>query len=312
MSQAGFTPRPDPEVEITADLVRDLLSDQHPDLAGEELRFVDDGWDNVVFRLGRELAVRLPRRASAHALLLNELRWLPFLAPRLPVSVPVPVRRGKPGAGYPYHWAIVPWFQGSSAALIPALERDGYALELAGFFKALHVPSPADAPVNPVRGVPLCDRDAVVRARLRDPDLPEAAALLDLWDVGLRTALHRGPRLWLHGDPHPHNVVVDIDALRDPQRPGVGLRAVIDLGDVTSGDPASDLGVAWLHFTAEGRKIFREHLAGHALYSPGTWDRARGWAVNYASIMVQLPESDPLHAVGAHGIEQLMIDAQTP
>ena len=106
-------PRPDADVGIDPELVRALLSAQHPDLAGLELRFVDDGWDNAVYRLGPDLAVRLPRRAGAHSLLLNELRWLPFLAPRLPVPIPVPVRGGKPGEGYPYHWAIMPWFEGS-------------------------------------------------------------------------------------------------------------------------------------------------------------------------------------------------------
>lgn len=302
---AAHRPEPKPVADVAIDpqLVRSLLHAQHPELAELELSFVDDGWDNAVYRLGGDLAVRLPRRSSAHVLLLNELRWLPFLAPRLPVPIPVPVHRGRPGEGFPYHWAVLPWFEGSGAATVAPSVRDAYAAQLAAFFRALHVPAPADAPKNPVRGVPLGERDEAVRGRLAVSSVPEREALLGLWDGSLNAGTHRGPRLWLHGDPHPHNVVVG-EGAEDWRG---GLRAVVDFGDMTAGDPASDLAVAWLHFTENGRDAFREQLAGHALYSPGTWERARGWAVNYASLMFALPQSDPLHAVGAHGIEQLLL-----
>ncbi|MFF5793602.1 aminoglycoside phosphotransferase family protein [Paeniglutamicibacter sp. NPDC012692] len=299
-------PKPDADVDTGPELVRALLSAQHPELAGLELGFADDGWDNAVYRLGPDLAVRLPRRASAHALLLNELRWLPFLAPRLPAPIPVPVHGGKPAEGYPYHWAIMPWFEGASAATLPAPERDRYAVGLAAFFRALHVPAPSDAPRNAVRGVPLKDRDATVRGRLEESGLADRDALIALWDAGIGAAEHRGPRLWVHGDPHPHNVIVGPGD--GAGQAGTGLRAVIDFGDLTAGDPACDLAVAWLHFTGAGREAFRGALARHALYSPGTWVRARAWAVNYSSLMAALPESDPLHAVGVHGIGQLLRD----
>ncbi|GAA1499017.1 aminoglycoside phosphotransferase family protein [Paeniglutamicibacter kerguelensis] len=301
-------PKPDADVGIDEELVRALLSARHPDLAGRGLGFVDDGWDNAVYRLGPDLAVRLPRRAGANSLLLNELRWLPFLAPRLPVPIPVPVRGGKPGEGYPYHWAIMPWFEGRSAATVSPQERDGYAVRLAAFFRALHVPAPADAPKNPVRGVPLKGRDATVRGRLEASVLEARDGLLALWDEGIAAAEHRGPRLWVHGDPHPHNVVVGPGDQDGAGHAPIGLRAVIDFGDLTAGDPASDLAVCWLHFTDAGREAFRGALADHALYSPGTWVRARAWAVNYASLMAALPEADPLHAVGVHGIGQLLRD----
>jgi aminoglycoside phosphotransferase (APT) family kinase protein len=299
------TPVPDADVAVDPALVRALLCAQHPDLARLELRFADDGWDNVIYRLGDELAVRLPRRDVAHALLLNEVRWLPFLAPRLPLPVPVPLHRGRPGEGYPYHWAVVPWLPGSSAAFVGAQVRDGYAGELAAFFRALHVPAPADAPRNPVRGVPLRDRDAALRGRLEAVEEPERAALLAIWERGIAEVLHAGPRLWLHGDPHPHNMLV-LDAA-DTGKSRLG--AVIDFGDMTAGDPASDLAVAWLHFSAPGRAEFRRQLEGHGLYSPGTWVRARAWAVNYAVLMAGLPVGDPLHGVGVHGVGQLLAKA---
>ena len=308
----GAGPKPAADVEIGPELVRALLRAQHPELAGLDPVFADDGWDNAVYRLGEDLAVRLPRRAAAHALLLNEVRWLPFLAPRLPVRVPVPLHRGRPGEGYPYHWAVVPWFDGVSAARVPPGERDTYAPELAAFFRALHVPAPADAPLNPVRGVPLSERDAAVRGRLPDAGAVDGNGLQALWEAGLGAPQHLGPRVWIHGDPHPHNVVVGPEMPGGPGnqaaagKTGIVLRAAIDFGDLGAGDPASDLAVAWLHFTEAGRTAFRDALAHHAFYSPGTWERARAWAVNYVTLMAALPEGDPLHAVGVHGIEQLL------
>ncbi|MFL4476288.1 aminoglycoside phosphotransferase family protein [Paeniglutamicibacter sp. MACA_103] len=314
------TPRPAADVGVDPELVGALVRAQFPELAHLEPGFADDGWDNVIYRLGPELAVRLPRRDVAHALLLNEVRWLPFLAPRLPLPVPVPLHRGKPGEGYPYHWVIVPWLAGTSAAAVPAEARDHYAPALAAFFRALHVPAPADAPRNAVRGVPLRDRDEAVRARLQAVAKPERGALLALWEEGLAEVGHTGPRLWLHGDPHPHNMLVYDDAddaehggkpemREDAAHPAARLCAVIDFGDLTAGDPASDLAVAWLHFTPRGRAEFRERLAGNGLYSPGTWVRARAWAANYAVLMAGLPPGDPLHGVGVHGIEQLLAES---
>ena len=92
-------PMPAAEVEITADLVRRLLAGQHPDLAGLPVRPLASGWDNSLFRLGDELVARLPRRALGASILVNEQRWLPSLASRLPLPVPVPVRTGVPGEG---------------------------------------------------------------------------------------------------------------------------------------------------------------------------------------------------------------------
>lgn len=309
MNPAGATSRPDADVHVDHALVRALLRGQHPELAGLELEFAAGGWDNVIYRLGAELAVRLPRRAVAHALLLNETRWLPFLAPRLPLPVPVPRHRGKPGEGYPYHWSVVPWFDGASAAGRTAGERDGYAGQLAAFFRALHVPAPADAPRNPVRGVPLRDRHEAMRARLEKVALPQRGALSAIWELGLAEPDHAGPRLWLHGDPHPHNMLVGNTRTAGNAAGRACLGAVIDFGDLASGDPASDLAVAWLHFTASGREEFRDLLSGHSLYSPGTWVRARAWAVNYSMVMAGLPPGDPLQGVGIHGIEQLLAEA---
>lgn len=99
---------PPAEVEITPDLLRELLRDQHPDLADLPIRLLDAGWDNVMLRIGDDLLARLPRRAIAEDLLWNEQQWLPRLAPNLPLPIPAPLRTGHPGAGYPFVWSILP------------------------------------------------------------------------------------------------------------------------------------------------------------------------------------------------------------
>src|ERR1700759_3339222 len=82
-------------IDIDEALVRSMLREQHPDLAGLELREAAGGWDNKMWRLGDDLAVRIPRTPRAPALLRAEQRWLPELAPALPLPVPVPVRVGE-------------------------------------------------------------------------------------------------------------------------------------------------------------------------------------------------------------------------
>ena len=168
---------PAAEVDLTPSLVRSLLEEQHPDLlAGAprpEVVQVANGWDNGVFRIGSSWSVRLPRRAMSAPLVEHELRWLPSLAPELPLPIPVPVRAGRPSdaLGYPWAWSVCPWFEGERAAVVdPPLDEDERLLvadDLARFVAALSaIPAPADAPRNPYRGVPLLERDEVFRARV--------------------------------------------------------------------------------------------------------------------------------------------------
>ena len=193
--------RPEADVAIDVDLVRALLREQHPDLADLPLAVAADGWDNVTLRLGDELAVRLPRRAVAVALLRNEQRWLPELAPVLPVAVPEPVRIGVPSAAFDRPWTVTRWIDGERSAARPRDSRTAWARELARVLAALHAPAPADAPHNPVRAVPLRDRDASVRSRLTDEhDLTWARPL---WRAGCDAPGWAGPPSWVHGDPHP-------------------------------------------------------------------------------------------------------------
>jgi aminoglycoside phosphotransferase (APT) family kinase protein len=261
---------PAAELTVDADLVRALLRDQHPDLAALELREVASGWDNVVFRLGDELAVRVPRRRLGAELIQSELRWLPELAPRLPLPVPVPVRVGRPGTGYPWSWSVVAWMDGADAATDPPRDPLDAARVLGAFLSALHQPAPPGAPANGFRGGPLADRDEIMRRDLgRLPADVDADRALAEWEAALALDPYDGPPVWLHGDLHPANLVVHEGR----------LAGVVDFGDLTAGDPATDLLVAWSLLPFDAHPIFRAAAGGA---DDATWRRARGWALTHA------------------------------
>ena len=142
----------DSEIEITAELVHDLLKDQHPDLVGLPIREVAGGWGNQMWRLGDALAVRMPRMEGAPDLLRKECRWLPVLAPRLPLPVPTPVRIGEPSERFPRPWSIMTWVRGEPLDYTSISRSDHAADALAGFLRALHVEAPAEAPTSSDRG----------------------------------------------------------------------------------------------------------------------------------------------------------------
>jgi aminoglycoside phosphotransferase (APT) family kinase protein len=258
---------PAAEVDIDATLVRALLRDQAPGLAHLDLVEIASGWDNVMYRLGDELSVRVPRRALAAELVEHEQRWLPALAPRLPIRVPTPVLAGRPGHGYPWCWSVCPWLDGEIAADAPLASAQETAAQLGEFLAALHQPAPIDAPRNDFRGVPLADRSAVTHERIEQvADALDAAVVRACWEELAATPPWEGPALWLHGDLHPKNILV-----RDGR-----VSAVIDFGDVTSGDPATDLAVAWMLLPPDARPELRR-AAG--TIDDDTWRRARGWAL---------------------------------
>jgi aminoglycoside phosphotransferase (APT) family kinase protein len=115
--------KPPAEAVIDAALVRALIDEQHADVAHLTLNDLGEGWDNRLFRLGEDFLVRVPRRAVAATLVEREQRWLPRLAPSLPLPIPVTLRAGRPGCGFPWPWSIVPWFPGRSALGAPLQAR---------------------------------------------------------------------------------------------------------------------------------------------------------------------------------------------
>jgi aminoglycoside phosphotransferase (APT) family kinase protein len=288
---------PAAEFEVTADLVRLLLAGQHPDLAGLPVQPLASGWDNTLFRLGDALVARLPRRALGASILVNEQRWLPLLAPRLPLPVPVPARTGVPAEGYPWPWSIVPFLPGTPAADGPPFDQGQAAVDLGGFFGALHAPAPPDAPANPYRGVPLEQRAANFEQNLSALDLGRRGGLGDrglvlaAWEAALAVPPWDGPPAWLHGDPHPANILI-----------GDGrVSGVLDFGDITAGDPAADLSLAWMLLPVSCHDAFRAAyaLAGNGPADGTTWARGRGWALNFAIVFLAWSADNPrMHAVG--------------
>ncbi len=289
---------PADEVDVSPDLVRRLLEAQQPDLARLPIEVMANGWDNLMCRLGAELVVRLPRRAVAAELITHEQRWLPVLAPRLPLPVPAPVRAGRAALGYPWPWSVVPFLPGQIAAQDPPADPGDAAVSLGRFLGALHAPAATDAPANPNRGIPLADRSATDTQNVRAlGGLVDRRAVLCVWEAAAATPGWRGPPVWLHGDLHPANILVHRGR----------ISGVIDFGDITSGDPATDLSVAWMLLPAECHDAFQAAYRAASGYpasgypgSEGIWVRARGWALALSLAFLAHSADNPLMAEIGH------------
>jgi aminoglycoside phosphotransferase (APT) family kinase protein len=286
---------PPAEIAIDRELVARLLAEQHPDIAHLPLHPVDAGWDNAMFRLGDKLAVRLPRRAAAAPLIVHEQTWLPRLAGRLMLPVPTPCRVGTPAQGYPWRWSVVPWLDGVPADLSePAATQ---APLLAAFLRSLHTPAPLDAPANPVRGVPLQQRSETVATRMRHLAGRTGlvtAGIHHIWESA-RHAPVDIPPTWIHGDLHPRNVLVEREA----------ISGIIDWGDLTAGDPATDLASVWMLFSDPGAR--QAALDAYGCVSEATVQRAKGWAVLFGVVMLDTGLADnPRNAtIGARTLRRV-------
>ena len=271
---------PAAEIEVDEALVRGLLADQQPDLAGLDLVEVGTGWDNVLWRLGDTLAVRLPRRALAAPLLLHEQQWLPELAPHLPLPVPAPVRLGRPSAGYPWSWSVVPWLGGGPGDREAITETEDAARRVGEFLRALHHPAPPSAPDNPYRGVRLIDRASAFEERIGQlASEVDVAAVRRVWEDAVAAPAHPGPKVWIHGDLHPANVLI-LDGT---------VSAVIDFGDMCAGDPATDVAAAWMLLPTSAQTTFRKAYGG---VQPDLERRSRGWALLFALMLLAVGLDD--------------------
>ncbi|HEY8472325.1 MAG TPA: aminoglycoside phosphotransferase family protein [Natronosporangium sp.] len=291
---------PPAEVDLDDRLVRALLRDQHPDLADRPLALVAGGWDNATYRLGDDLAVRLPRRRVAAALLRKEQEWLPRLAARLPVPVPEPVRVGEPSAGYPWPWSVVRWIPGRSAECEEL--SPGQAEQFGRFLAALHEPAPDSLPRNEYRCLTLADVSPRVEQRLRRLSTMNTGLAVPLLTVRQRwqQALAASPDsldTCVHGDLHPKNLVVDAGR----------LAAVLDWGDLTAGDPAIDLAAAWMLFPVDAHPAVWE---SYRPTEPDTVVRAAGWAVYWGVTLLDagLAGDPPFAEIGRRTLARLCGD----
>ncbi|MCR9094362.1 MAG: aminoglycoside phosphotransferase family protein [bacterium] len=293
-----MTPKTPPaEVAIDEGLVRRLLRAQHPDLEDRTLALVGEGWDNAMYRLGDDLVVRLPRREVAAKLVRHEQRALATLAPRLPIPIPTPVRRGVPGEAYPWAWSVIPWFDGEEAVSSPP--PDGDAERFVEFLRALHAPAPPDAPENSVRGIPLVQRAEAVEtwfAELRRETDVVTPTIEAAWADAVAAPIAEID-VWLHGDLHGRNVLI-----RDGR-----FAAIIDWGDVTSGDAACDLASIWMLFEdpAVRADALDRYGADEALRR-----RALGSAISFAAVLLAHGRRDaPLLArIGANTFRRVETD----
>ncbi|NDZ78086.1 aminoglycoside phosphotransferase family protein [Streptomyces sp. SID10853] len=268
------------EIEISEYLVRDLLREQHPDLAELPIRKVEGGWGNQMWRLGDKLAVRMQRMDKLPDPQLKERRWLPALASRLPLPIPTPVRSGAPSEHFPKIWTVVTWVDGTPLDHGSITRGDHAADMLAAFLKALHVEAPADAPDASDRGGHPKECTDGFEHFLRAVDLGHFAEddIRAVWDDAVAAPEWEGPRVWVHGDLHPANVVVADGT----------LAGVVDFGDVFAGDPAWDLAAAWVLLPPEGASRF---FNSYAQADEATIRRAHGLAAMKSLFLILMGQN---------------------
>ncbi|MFY1688297.1 aminoglycoside phosphotransferase family protein [Plantactinospora sp. WMMB782] len=290
------------QVPVDEPLVRRLLAAQFPRWAELPIeRTRTWGTDNAMFRLGPDRVVRLPRFARWAPQVDREQRWLPWLAPQLPSTIPVPLGLGQPAEGYPFRWSVYPWLDGENPARGGGADPDRLAREVAEFIRALRRIDPTGGPEpqasNAYRGVPVGDSRPSLAAD--DPIRRRIAALAGLVDTDALTAVWEaalaavpawdGRGVWIHGDLAAGNLLTV----------GGRLRAVIDFGCLAVGDPACDLMAAWTLLPAGSRAVFRDALS----VDDATWARGRGWGM---ALRIPAPEDfsavDPDRAAYARRI----------
>jgi aminoglycoside phosphotransferase (APT) family kinase protein len=276
------------KANINGELVSRLIAAQFPQWAHLPIRPVEvDGWDNTTFRLGEDMSVRLPSAGRYAAQVEKEHRWLPRLAPHLPLPIPVPLAMGAPAAGYPWHWSVYRWLDGEHATVERIADLRQFATMLADFLAALYRIDPAGGPPpgphNFYRGGPLTVYDAETRNAIAAlAGTIDTDAATEVWEAALRAPWHGTP-VWVHGDVAAGNLLVKAGR----------LHAVIDFGSSGVGDPACDTVIAWTLLFGESRAAFRAALP----VDDATWARGRGWALWKALItLAEHSDTDPAKA----------------
>jgi len=283
------------QIDTDEALVRRLLAGQFPHWADLRVTAVpSSGTENAIYRLGDEMAVRLPHRSETGDQIEKLDRWLPRLGPHLPLSIPEPLARGVPSDEYPAAWSIARWLDGEEASLARLTEPTNAARTLAAFVRALiaidTTGGPAPGRHNFWRGAPLTALDEMTRTCIRQSKgLVDTEAVTKAWEQDLAAPVWDGPPTWLHGDLAPDNLLL-VDGR---------LSSVIDWGGLAVGDPATELLPAWNLFGGASRTAYREALG----FDDATWARGRGLAL--ATAIIALPyyrETIPVRARRAEAV----------
>ncbi len=285
---------PATQVDITVSLVRQLVAAQFPQWADLPITPVAcGGWDNRTFHLGEDMSVRLPSAAGYAAQVAKEHRWLPRLAPLLPLPIPVPLAMGVPANGYPWPWSIYQWIEGEHATVERIADLQQFAITLAHFLGALQridpTGGPPPGPHNFYRGGPLTVYDAETRHAIAALDgAIDTDAVTAMWEAALAATWHGAP-VWVHGDVAAGNLLVNNGQ----------LSAVIDFGCAGVGDPACDVTIAWTFLSGDSRAAFRAALP----VDEATWARGRGWALWKGLItLAEYRHTNPLRAKEARRV----------
>ena len=277
-----------PKLDISPELVSQLIAEQFPQWAHLSIQPVEPGgWDNKTFHLGKTMSVRLPSAQGYAPQVEKEHRWLPGLAPLLPLPIPVPLAKGVPGSGYPWPWSVYGWLEGETITLERIDNLEHFATNLGQFLRALQnidsVGGPPPGQHSAFRGGPLAFYNAETRSAIKalEGEIDSRAAT-KVWEMALSSSW-QGKPVWFHGDVAVGNLLV-LEGR---------LNAVIDFGCSGVGDPACDLVIAWTLFSDKSREAFRAALP----LEGAEWARGRGWALWKALITIaQDLEIDPVKA----------------
>jgi aminoglycoside phosphotransferase (APT) family kinase protein len=286
-------------IKIDRDLVQSLIAEQFPEWANLSVQPVKrQGNDNRTFHLGKSMSVRLPSASQYVEHVTTEQRWLPKLAPKLPLPIPLPIGIGAPGAGYPWPWSVNTWLHGENAAIERIHDLSQFAVDLAIFLNALGSIDTSQAPIpgehNFFRGGNLSIYDDETRRCIHNLNsLVDSKTATAVWAEALE-AKWQGTPTWFHGDVAIGNLLVDQGK----------LCGVIDFGQLAAGDPACDLMITWTLFNGDSRMVFQMERA----IDQADWARGRGWALWKALItLVACKEIDPDRAANArHVIDELL------
>ena len=321
---------PRPELTVDEPLVRRLLASlpEHlGHLRDQPVSPVAQGWDNAVWLVGAEdtsdtaqrYAVRVPVRAVATPLIDTAARWSAEAfrpVAEAGIRLPRPVHRGtlpqhpstpvpQPGnyqvVAHPWPWFLVEWVPGVTLDQVPVADRGPVGAALAEVLPRLHRTAPPDAPLNPARGTSLRDRRRFTARHLPEAETflgrPTVEELLAVIDAAEAAVPWPGSPVWCHGDLHDLNLALDGTTL-----------GILDLDDLTSGDPAVDLRALWICLDGPTRAEATGRLEASGAYDVGIWERARGWAASSFVLPIAADKgSRPRFAPAlAHTVDQLL------
>lgn len=255
---------------IDVTLVRRLVASQFPQLKNLIIKPVEaSGWDNRTFHLGQNMLIRMPSSLDYAPQVEKEQKWLPQLAAALPLKIPKPIAMGHPEFTYPCKWSIYEWIDGKPARIEEIDNLVEFAIDLGNFLKALHKIETLGGPEPGIhsfyRGGSLAVYDEQTRKAISIiKNTTDTSQLIQIWEKALMSQWEKKP-VFVHGDISAGNLLTKNGK----------LHAVIDFGQLSIGDPACDLAIAWTFFHGKSRKSFHEKIS----LDTHTWARARGWTL---------------------------------